>query len=407
MMWDLVVVGGGAAGIFGAVAAKKRAPEARVLVLEKSGALLSKVRISGGGRCNVTHGCFDLRALVQNYPRGSKELLGPFHVFGPRETMQWFTERGVELKIEADGRVFPVSDKSSSIIDALLEEARSLGVVIETKKGVSLIEPGFRITLKEGEVIESHSLLLATGSSKEGHALAASLGHTIDPLVPSLFTFNVPNSPLKELSGISVQDAKVTLEDSNLSTRGPVLITHFGFSGPAILRLSAFGAHLFATRSYKTSVKINWIPSFKEGEIVDVLRTMKEESPQKLIGSVSPFSLPKNLWKELVGAYIEMKFLELSEKAMREIAQKLAQDRYQIDGKTTHKEEFVTAGGVNLKEIDFKTMQSKKVPKLFFAGEVLDIDGVTGGFNFQNAWTGGFIAGTTAGEFALAALHSD
>jgi|JI9StandDraft_1071089.scaffolds.fasta_scaffold23804_4 predicted Rossmann fold flavoprotein len=407
MDWDLIVVGGGAAGIFAAISAKEACQEAKVLVLEKSVSLLTKVRISGGGRCNVTHALFDPKLLVQNYPRGSKELLGPLYHFGPKDTVEWFEKRGVSLKIEKDGRIFPVSDKSASIIDALLGEADKLHVVIQTKKAVEAAvkeEEGFLITLKDGITYKSRSLLLATGSGSDGHRLAESFGHTIQPLVPSLFTFNVPTSPLKELSGISLPRVTVGIENSNLQESGPILITHFGFTGPVILRLSAFGAPLLAERAYKTAIWIQWVLSSEE-EIFKELSKAKQEMRNKLFSSVMLFPMPKNLWKALLGSSGEKNMRDLSTKELREVAKKLFRDRYEVDGKTTHKEEFVTAGGVSLKEVDFKTMESKKVKGLFFAGEVLDIDGVTGGFNFQNAWTDGFIVGRRVGAIAHEAHH--
>ena len=372
-MHDWIVIGGGAAGVFGAIAA---AP-AKVLLLEKSAVLLSKVRISGGGRCNVTHHCFDPKLLVLNYPRGGKELLGPFHRFQPRDTMEWFESRGVALKTEADGRVFPVSNDSETIIRALLAEAERVGVEIRLRQRVqSIAKEGdhFLLTLREGEPLRCRKLLLATGSSPEGYAFAKQLGHTIQEPVPSLFTFNVPTSPLKELSGIAVNP--VELKVGKLVQRGPLLITHFGFSGPAVLKLSAWGARDFFAQNYRTELLINWLPDFSEQQLFELFCEQGIAQPM----------LPKNLWKFFCGA-------QRSHKELRALAHRLHRDPYQIDGKTTNKEEFVTCGGVTLKEVDFQTMQSKLCPGLFFAGEILNIDGVTGGFNFQNGWTTSFIAG--------------
>ena len=347
---DLIVVGGGAAGIFAALRAKSCHPDARVLLLEKTAVLLAKVRISGGGRCNVTHSCFDPKQLVQNYPRGNKELLGPFHRFGPRDTIEWFQGRGITLKTEKDGRIFPATDSSETIIQCLLGEAKKLGVEIALRQRIQAIEKtegGFSLHLKEEEPLHCKKLLLATGSNSQGYAWAKELGHTIQTPLPSLFTFNVPTSPLKELSGIVVQDCEIHLKGTSLRQRGPVLITHFGFSGPAVIKLSAWAAPYLFEKNYQADLIIHWMPG---------------SSP-----------LPKRLRKKLA--------------AMEE-------DCYRIEGKTTHKEEFVTCGGVTLKEVHFKTMESKICPGLYFAGEILDIDGVTGGFNFQNAWTTGFIAGS-------------
>lgn len=355
-MLDLLVLGAGAAGIFGAIAAKSAHPKIQVIVLEKTAVLLAKVRISGGGRCNVTHACFDPKALVQNYPRGQKELLGPFHRFQPKDTIEWFESRGVRLKTEKDGRIFPITDSSETIIACLLSEAKRLGVEIRLRQKVERverIEGGFQV----GEDTCRH-LLLATGSGKDGYTFAKHLGHTIQEPVPSLFTFNVPTSPLLGLSGIAVPDVQLTI--GPFTQRGPLLLTHFGFSGPAALKLSAFAARYLYENKYLVPLEIDWLPDIDEAEIATATKPL----------------LPKNLWRALGG-------------------HSLHKDIYQVEGKTTHKEEFVTCGGITLKEIDFRTMQSKLCPGLFFAGEILDIDGVTGGFNFQNAWTTGFIAGTS------------
>ncbi|HUD00795.1 MAG TPA: NAD(P)/FAD-dependent oxidoreductase [Rhabdochlamydiaceae bacterium] len=388
---NLIVIGGGAAGIFAALAAKQAHSTLSVLVLEKTAVLLSKVKVSGGGRCNVTHACFDPQQLVKNYPRGEKELLGPFHRFQPRDTIEWFESRGVKLKTESDGRMFPVTDSSSTIIECLLSEARKLGVEIRQRQRVEKIEKGFTVHLKDSPALTCSHLILATGSSPEGYAGAESLGHTIQPPVPSLFTFNVPTSPLKELSGVSVEAA--TVDVGPFTQTGPLLITHFGFSGPAILKLSAWGARFLHEKNYRTPFSINWIPKLSQEDLLRQLLQLKEQSPQKTLFSLNPFYLPKNLWKELLSN--DKTLANLSKKELQELAQKLHADTYQMDGKTTHKEEFVTCGGVTLKEVDFKTLQSKICPQLYFAGEVLNIDGVTGGFNFQNAWTTGYIAGTS------------
>lgn len=386
---DLIVIGGGAAGFFAAITAKRLHPHAQVTLLEKSAVLLSKVRVSGGGRCNVTHSCFDPALLVKNYPRGEKELLGPFHRFQPSDTQKWFESRGVSLKTEKDGRMFPVTDSSSTIIDCLLKEAKELGVTVLLRQNISHIEK-----TPDGFQIGSHftkRLLLATGSSAQGHLFAEQLGHTITPSVPSLFTFNVPNSPLKELSGIAVPLARPSLPIASLEYEGPLLITHFGFSGPAILKLSAWGARFLAEKHYQTELLINWLP---HEDPLSTLLSLKKKSPQKNLLTENPFQLPKNLWKALLGPFTK-NLSEVSLQNLHTIAQKLQSDAYAINGKTTHKEEFVTCGGVHLKEVNFKTLQSKICPGLFFAGEILDIDGITGGFNFQNAWTTGFIAGSS------------
>lgn len=391
-----VVIGGGAAGIFAAIRYKEKNPQKKVIVLEKSNQLLSKVRISGGGRCNVTHACFDPAKLIQNYPRGSKELLGPFHLFGPSDTMKWFADRGVVLKVEEDGRVFPNTDSSETIINCLLEAAKD----VEIRKVQHILSAvkereGFLIELSAGS-ISADCLILATGSSSFGHDLARKFGHTIIQPVPSLFTFNVPSSPLLDLSGISVPHAIVTLKEVKLSQQGPFLLTHWGFSGPAVLKLSAFSARLLHDLGYKATLLVNWIGAKNQQEIYETFLQRKKQAPLQAMPSL----LPKQLWNRLVGALGLDPAIPIGRwpnASLLKIASKLYADPYLIEGKTTYKQEFVTAGGVALKEIDTKTMQSRIVPGLFFAGEILDVDGVTGGFNFQNAWTTAWIAGSTAG----------
>ena len=392
-MTYIVVIGGGPAGFFSAIHAKTQHPEARVVLLEKSAVLLAKVRVSGGGRCNVTHSQFDPKALTAFYPRGHKELLGPFHRFQPRDVIQWFESRGVSLKTESDGRMFPTTDCSETIIQALLDEAKKLGIEIRLRQRVEKISRsanGFTVDLAEG-TLEATRVILATGSSSAGHALAHSLGHTIQPSVPSLFTFNIPSSPLKELSGVSVDPVELSI--GTYRQKGPLLITHFGFSGPAALKLSAWGARFFHEKEYRVDLYVNWLPEQKD--LLGSLLHRKKEAPQRTLGADNPFRLPRELWKTLIGDLAEKRHNDLSLKEIRTLAEKLRADCYSVDGKTTHKEEFVTCGGIALNEVDFRSMQSKICPGLFFAGEVLDIDGVTGGFNFQNCWTGGFLAGSS------------
>lgn len=392
----LIIVGGGAAGFFAAIAAKQTNPSLSVLLVEKTAALLSKVRVSGGGRCNVTHSCFDPAALSQNYPRGGRELIGPFHRFQPRDTIEWFRTRGVTLKTEKDGRIFPTTDSSETIIQCLVSEAHKLGVEIGLRKRVESIEKqedGFQLHLREEPPLLCDALLLATGSSKEGYEWAKSLGHTIHEPIPSLFTFNIPTSPLKELSGIAVPDVKLQIEGFAQTQRGPLLITHFGFSGPAVIKLSAWAARPLYEKSYRATLLVDWVPGYTLEKITHTLRSVKETSPKETLLVANPFALPKNLWREFVKEHSEKKLSDIPHKTLQHLAEKLHRDPYQIEGKTTHKEEFVTCGGVSLKEVDFQTMQSKLCKGLFFAGEILDIDGVTGGFNFQSAWTTGYIAG--------------
>lgn len=392
---DVVVIGGGAAGIFAALSAKEARPDLSVVLLEKSAVFLSKVRVSGGGRCNVTHACFDPQKLVLNYPRGGKELLGPFHRFQPKDTIAWFEKRGVQLKTEADGRMFPTTDNSQTIIDALLNEARHLGVDLRIKQhliSIFHVEGLFHIQFREGTTLQAKAVILATGSGPEGYRLTESLGHTIVPPVPSLFTFNVPTSRLSVHSGVAVPHVIVTLPAASMKQSGPILITHFGFSGPAVLKLSAWAARELHALNYQTPIQINWAPAATLEEI----KAYKTKYPSKIVGLQPLFDLPKNLWRTLCGSLADKPFAHLSNSELQELFQTLHADTYQMDGKTTHKEEFVTCGGVTLKEVDFKTMESKILPGLFFAGEILNIDGVTGGFNFQNAWTTGYFAGSNA-----------
>jgi predicted Rossmann fold flavoprotein len=400
----VVVVGGGAAGFFGAIAAATN-PHTRVVLLEAGRAPLAKVRISGGGRCNVTHACFDPAVFVQNYPRGNKALRGPFSKFQARDTVEWFARRGVELKTEADGRMFPITDDSATIANCLLEAARNTGVEIRTGTPVErarcLLGPQFEIKLKSGEVLQGDRLLLATGSSPQGHRIAKSLGHSIVTPVPSLFTFNLKDERLEGLAGVSVANVRLRLIDkdsgksSNLEQTGPILVTHWGISGPAVLKLSAWGARFLSDRRYKASLLINWLPQYNPEELRGQLQDMRGKE-KKAIANSCPFSLPRRLWESLLRAGAidsQQRWAELSNKSINRLVGELARGEYEIIGKGVFKEEFVTCGGVSLKEVNFKTMESRLCPGLYFAGEVLDIDGVTGGFNFQSAWTTGWLAG--------------
>lgn len=394
----IVVVGGGAAGFFGAIAAAEAAPDCRVIILEKARQILSKVRISGGGRCNVTHACFDPAVLIQNYPRGGKELRGAFSRFQPRDTIEWFESRWVKLKVEADGRMFPTTDSSETIIACLMEQVKILGIELWTERGVVDCEKGerFHLTLSNGENLDCDSLLVATGSSPKVSTWLEKLGHSVEAPVPSLFTFNIPDSPLHELSGISVAKAKLSLSECGLQQTGPLLITHWGFSGPAVLKLSAWGARILHEKQYRTSLKINWLPDMSAEELKQLIATYRQTYAARLVASDCPVSLPKNLWKAFLGmANIpsELRWSALSKQHLQDILQTLQESLFQIDGKSTYKDEFVTCGGVRLQEVDFKTLESRICPGLYFAGEVLNVDGVTGGFNFQNAWTTSWLAG--------------
>ncbi|KFK33153.1 hypothetical protein AALP_AA6G337600 [Arabis alpina] len=418
----LVVVGGGAAGVYGAIRAKTLAPDLRVLVIEK-GRFLSKVKISGGGRCNVTNGhCTDTNRLAENYPRGNRELKGSFfYTHGPADTMSWFSDHGVPLKVEDDGRVFPVSDNSSYVIDCLLNEANVRGVRLERGKSVltASTNANGKFVIKVGkrsadtsESIEASYLLIATGGSQQGYSLATQFGHSIVDPVPSLFTFKINDPLLIELAGISFSkvQAKLKLENtrpdlSNLSQIGPMLVTHWGLSGPVILRLSAWGARHLFTSEYKGDLIVDFIPDINIETAKSVLKQHKLQfSKHKVSNSFPPqFSLVNRFWKYILdrdGSSKDTLWASLSNSSLSSISDLLKHCTFQVTGKGQYKDEFVTAGGVPLSEVSLKTMESKLVPNLFFAGEVLNVDGVTGGFNFQNAWSGGYIAGTHIGKLA-------
>ena len=398
--YDLVVVGGGAAGFFGALSAATHSKGLKVCILEKSSKLLSKVKVSGGGRCNVTHACFNNSDLIKNYPRGGKELKQAFSQFSTNETIEWFEARGVKLKTESDGRMFPVTDDSQTIIDCLLRESKKLGIEIITGKGVSEISAGdeFTLNLSDRTSIKSKKLLIATGGSpkSEGYSWLEKLGHTIEMPVPSLFTFNIPHSDIKELQGISMPSAKVKVLSTKLEESGPILITHWGLSGPAILKTSAWGARILNDLNYHFPVHVNWTGKHNDESIRKDFQLLIEDHKKKQISTLPFFDIPKRLWayfSEQSEIEEDRRWIDISKKQLNKLIENLIRSEFTVSGKTTFKEEFVTCGGIKLIEVDFKTMQSKKVAGLFFAGEVLDVDGITGGFNFQNAWTTGWIAG--------------
>ena len=399
-----VIIGGGAAGFFGAIACAAADPDNQVILLEKARQILAKVRISGGGRCNVTHACFDPSALVQYYPRGNKALRGPFTRFQPKDTIQWFEERGVILKTENDGRMFPITDSSETIINCLVKEAQKYHVDLRTENGVQSIKstkPGFSIHLTNGSEIQCDHILMATGSTSKAFSWLQELGHKIEPLVPSLFTFNIPDCPLEELAGISVAKVRTHIQGTDLEQVGPILITHWGFSGPAILKLSAWGARILHDMDYKADLRINWLPDLSLSDLQQKLLATKLESAAKLVTTESPFEFPRNLWKKFVqmaGISPEQRWAMISKLEMQRLIEILNNSSFHMEGKSTYKDEFVTCGGVNLSEVNFKTMESRLCPGLYFAGEVLDIDGVTGGFNFQNAWTTSWIAGNAMAQ---------
>ncbi|MGP1385222.1 MAG: NAD(P)/FAD-dependent oxidoreductase [Thainema sp.] len=404
------IIGGGAAGFFGAIACAEMYPEATVTLFEAGQRPLAKVLISGGGRCNVTHACFEPAALVQNYPRGGKALRGALTRFQPRNTVQWFERRGVRLKVEADGRMFPVTDDSATIANCLTQAAMQAGVKLRTQAAVAAIERNgddFLLRLRSGQVVTCDRILIATGSNPRGYQFAQSLGHTIQPPVPSLFTFNIADPKLRELAGIAIEPVEVKLsipsqksKQKPLQQSGAVLITHWGLSGPAILKLSAWGARVLHDQRYQAQLSVNWLPEQNPEQLRQVLIEAKVQMAKRAIANYCPVDLPRRFWRYILSrAEIDpqQNWAEQSKKAINRLVQELSQGQFQIQGKGVFKDEFVTCGGVSLKEVDFKTMQSRLCPGLYFAGEVLDIDGVTGGFNFQSAWTTGWISGQSMG----------
>lgn len=398
MKQKIIIIGGGAAGFFTSIVIAETNPNLDITILEKGDKVLQKVKVSGGGRCNVTHACFTPRELVEFYPRGKKELLGPFHQFMTGDTIEWFENHGVPLKIEEDNRIFPESNTSQTIVDCFTESAKKGGVQLELNQNVTKIEKvnsQFIIHTNSDKFI-ADKLVITSGSNPKIWDLISNLGHKIIDPVPSLFTFNINDDRIKEIPGVSVPNATVKLLDSKFESSGPVLITHWGLSGPAILKLSAFGAIFLAEKNYQYSVEVNWL-SKPASTVLQKLNILKRENPKKQIVLRSPFKdLPKRLWEKLVLASQirqEQRWADVSNKQLDQLANQLTKSIFKAYGKTTFKEEFVTAGGVDLKEINFKRFESKLHQNLFFAGEVLNIDAVTGGFNFQNAWTSGFIAG--------------
>ena len=396
-MSKVIIIGGGAAGFFTAINAKEQNPNLEITILEKGKEVLQKVKISGGGRCNVTHACFEPKELVKFYPRGEKELLGPFHTFMTGDTFEWFDDRGVPLKIESDNRVFPEANTSQAIIDCFENAVDTLGIKVLKNHGVNSIEQKGNqwIVSTKNETFVADKLIVAAGSSNKAWELASSLGHTIVEPVPSLFTFNIKDKRIIDLLGISVPNATVNIVGTKLETSGPLLITHWGMSGPAVLKLSAFGARILAEKGYQYNVEVNWL-SRPTDKIVNVLLNLKKKQPKKHVFLKSPFAeIPRRLWERLVLASDvteTFKWADLSNNHIEKLANQLTKGLYNANGKSTFKDEFVTAGGIDLKEINFKRFESRKHKNLFFVGEMLNIDAVTGGFNFQNAWTGGFIA---------------
>ncbi|HVU24039.1 MAG TPA: NAD(P)/FAD-dependent oxidoreductase [Opitutus sp.] len=398
----VVVIGGGAAGFFGAIACgEKLGAAGTVTIYEATAHPLAKVRVSGGGRCNVTHACFEPRELVKHYPRGARELLGAFYRWQPRDTVAWFAARGVELKTEADGRMFPVTDDSATIVECLFAAAKAAGVELVTPRGVRTAEragEGFRLTFTDDTQGECDRLLVATGGNRAsaGLAIAEKLGHTIAPPVPSLFTFHIDDRRLDGLSGVSVEQAVASVPGTKLRSEGPLLITHWGLSGPAILKLSAWGAREMAAKGYEFPVVVNFAGGHTRETLARELALVRERNPRKQIGTWSPLAMPQRLWERLVAAAglgLTTPWTQTGNKALEALATAVTAAEFRVVGKSMFKEEFVTCGGVTLSEVDFRTMESRVCPGLHFSGEVLDIDGVTGGFNFQSAWTTGWLAG--------------
>jgi len=393
--YDIVIVGGGAAGFFTAINIVEKNPSYKVAILERGKEVLTKVKVSGGGRCNVTHACFVPNDLVKFYPRGEKELRGPFHQFCSGDTIEWFEKHGVELKIEEDGRMFPVSNSSQTIIDCFTHTAKKIGIEVLTGQSFQSLFKGndyWKVETNQ-ETFSCRKIVLATGSNPKIWDLLSEIGHTIITPVPSLFTFNIKDKRIKDLMGVSAV-ASVKVKNSKLEASGPLLITHWGMSGPGILRLSAWGARELAEKKYLFAIEVNWLNEITLEEAEERLKELKLEHSKKAVSKKSPFELPNRLWESLVFASEiseETKWADLTKKQLQNIALQLTKGEFQVNGKSTFKEEFVTAGGIDLKEINFKTMESKIHENLFFAGEIINVDAITGGFNFQNAWTGGFI----------------
>ena len=398
----IVIIGGGAAGFFAAIHAAGAGNQ--VVLLEKSNKVLAKVKVSGGGRCNVTNSCPEPSSLIKNYPRGSKELLGPFTVFGPVQTIDWFENIGVTLKTEPDGRMFPETDSSQTIIDCLVKKASGAGVELKQQVSIQKIERSdiaFKLVLADGGSITADKIIIASGGGPKmkSYEWLQELGHTIIPPVPSLFTFNIPNNSFQDLMGLSIADVIIKIAGTSYQQQGPMLFTHWGLSGPAVLKLSAWAARWMADQHYQFIAMINFFPEFKEQQLRDALQNEIKLHPLKKAAGQGFKIFPSRLWARfcsLAGIGKNQKWNETSKKSINKLVQLMTCLELHVKGKTTFKEEFVTCGGVSLKDVNMKTMESKKVPGLYFAGEVLDIDGVTGGFNFQAAWTTGYISGTSA-----------
>ncbi|ELV7526009.1 NAD(P)/FAD-dependent oxidoreductase [Flavobacterium psychrophilum] len=410
--YDIIIVGGGAAGFFAAINIVENSPKTKVCILERGQEVLTKVRISGGGRCNVTHACFVPNDLVKFYPRGEKELRGPFHQFCSGDTIDWFEKHGVELKIEDDGRMFPTSNSSQTIIDCFLTATKKLGIDVLTGQSVQSVfkSDAFWKVETNHETFACKKIIMTTGSNPKIWDMLQDLGHSVVEPVPSLFTFNIKDTRIKDLMGLSAL-ASVKVKNSTrgkaeqsgakLEASGPLLITHWGMSGPGILRLSAWGARELANKKYQFAIVVNWLNDKTVEEVATILRALKLEHSKKTVSKKSPFDIPNRLWESIVLASqidVEAKWADLTKNQLANLTHQLTNAEFQVNGKSTFKEEFVTAGGIDLKEINFKTMESKILPNLYFAGEIVNIDAITGGFNFQNAWTSGFIVANSVLE---------
>ncbi|MFT7037254.1 MAG: putative Rossmann fold flavoprotein [Cyclobacteriaceae bacterium] len=396
----IAIIGGGAAGFFAAISCKEHNPNAQVTIFEKTNKLLAKVKVSGGGRCNVTNSCFSISDLSRHYPRGEKFLKKAFSQFYTKHTVEWFESKGVELKTEPDNRMFPITNDSQTIIDCLLNEVRRLSVDIQKQSSVNKIEKvdsKFELEVNDEQLTFDKVIVTSGGSPKaESYEWLRQLGHQIEPPVPSLFTFNMPSEPIKALMGVVAENASVSIQGTKFKNQGPLLITHWGMSGPAILKLSAFAARELNTRNYQFDIRVNWLGEINENQLRDKINLEFNDFRKRKISNKNPFLLPSRLWSFLLGK-VEISedqiWDSLPKKKLNQLVNALVNDIYKVSGKTTFKEEFVTCGGISLSDIDVKTMESKVCSGLHFAGEVLDIDGVTGGFNFQAAWTTGFVAG--------------
>ncbi|MCX6292407.1 MAG: NAD(P)/FAD-dependent oxidoreductase [Bacteroidetes bacterium] len=403
---EIAVIGGGAAGFFAAITCAENFPGHVVTIYEKGNKLLSKVRVSGGGRCNVTHACFDIKQLVGYYPRGEKQLINAFSRFGPADTVKWFEERGVELTTEDDGRMFPVTNRSETIVNCFLLEAERLKVRIVT--GAELIalskrEEKFELIFQSGTHVTADKILIAAGGHPKSEHLQwlRETGHELVSSVPSLFTFNIPGNKITGLMGVSVSPVALKIEGTKMQSEGPLLITHWGMSGPAVLKMSSVAARLLAEKNYEFKLVVSWLMNDHADDLYNEISSLKNESSSKLMHAQCPFDLPKRLWNFMLqkaGIAETLRWADLSKEQMKKLTETLIHDGYDVRGKTTFKDEFVTCGGVSLNDVDFRTMESKKCKGIYFAGEVLDVDALTGGFNFQAAWTTGYLAGSNIGQ---------